>query len=78
VVGTERTRDARWVDAVLSRALEFAAEDEPESSADATHDGVATAPPMPSAIANAPTRPMYLDASAENMRRLLSHFWLQT
>jgi hypothetical protein len=52
----------------LSRVLGEAVDDEPaESSADATHAGVLTAPPIPRAMASAPTRPMYLDASAENM-----------
>jgi len=63
------------VGAALSRALGEAVDDvvddavdgEPESSADASQGGVATAPPMPRAMASAPTRPMYVDASAENM-----------
>jgi hypothetical protein len=59
---------------VLSRPLGFAAEDDPVSSADASHGGVATAPPMPRAMANAPTRPMYLDASAENMAAFFRTF----
>jgi hypothetical protein len=63
--------DAVLFATVLSRALGEAAEEgvdaESESSADATHDGVATAPPMPRAMAKAPIRPMNVDASAENM-----------
>ena len=63
--------DAVLFATALSRALGEAAEegvdDGSESSADATHDGVATAPPMPRAMAKAPIRPMNVDASAENM-----------
>jgi hypothetical protein len=38
-----------------------------ESSAHATAGVMATAPLMPSAMARAPIRPTYLEASAENM-----------
>lgn len=55
----------------MSRALGAAVaddvDDESESSADATHGGVDTAPPMPRAMASAPTRPIYVEASAESM-----------
>jgi hypothetical protein len=51
----------------LGEAVEEGVDDESESSADATHGGVATAPPTPRAMAKAPIRPMYVDASAENM-----------
>jgi len=63
--------DAALFGTALSRTLDEAVEegvdDDPESSADATHGGVATAPPMPRAMAKAPIRPMWVDASAENM-----------
>jgi hypothetical protein len=50
------------------------AEGEAESSAEATKGTVLTAPPMPRAIARAPTRPMYLDDSANNMVNLSPRF----
>jgi hypothetical protein len=63
--------DAVLFATALSRALGEAAaddvDDESESSADASQGGATIAPPMPSAMASAPTRPMYVEASAESM-----------
>ena len=50
------------------------AEGEAESSAEATKGTALTMPPMPRAIARAPTRPMYLDDSADNMVNLSPRF----
>ena len=51
----------------LGEAVEEGVNDDPESSAEASQGGATTAPPMPSAMASAPTRPMYVEASAESM-----------
>ena len=74
-------RDARSVGAVSSPARaageSVEAEGEAESSAEATKGTVLTMPPMPRAIARAPTRPMYLDDFADNMVNLPYGFWLR-
>ena len=67
------TRFAGAAAAVCSRAPERGVADvddvavvDAESSADATHGVTATKPPMPRAMASAPTRPMSSDACAGN------------
>lgn len=74
--GRFRVRAARCagaVGAVCSRTpdrgaadADADADDAEESSADATHGVTATAPPIPRAMASAPTRPMRSDACAGN------------
>jgi hypothetical protein len=61
-------------DSVLDAESVLGAE---ESSAQATPGVIATAPPIPRAIARAPTRPMYLDEPADNMVSLSYGLWLR-